>query len=285
MGVRRDTRVECLLCGPGMHGEPVLDGSLRRCVRCGFTWTTTSAERAARDLYDDGYHTGGGYRDYFKRAAQWRHEAGLRAEWLLSAVRPRTLLEAGSAGGFFVEAARRAGVDASGVEPTGACVRYARERLKVPVQQGYFEATAVHPVDVVCSFHVLEHTDDPRNFLAAAQAALIPGGWLALEVPNIDSNAARRRGGSWPGLQLEYHRWHFSPRTLLKLVESCGFLVCRCDTVFARYYMRPLHQLRPSGLAALAAGWSIGTSMRTPHSQRGENVRLLAQRPKGTPKA
>jgi SAM-dependent methyltransferase len=140
-------------------------------------------------------------------------------------------------------------------------------------------------VDAVCGFHVLEHTDDPREFLASAQAALVPGGWLALEVPNIDSHAARRQGGSWPSLLLEYHRWHFSPLTLLRLVESSGFLVRKCDTVFARYYARPLRQLCPSGLATLVADWRVAKSPRVAHSRWGENIRLLVQLPKGSPNA
>lgn len=285
MSAPRETTVECLLCGPGTNHEPRLDGLLRRCLTCGFTWTATADERTAPDLYDDDYFVDGGYRGYFRRAAQWRYEADRRMGWLLSAVRPRTLIEAGSAGGFFVEAARRAGVDACGVEPTGACVRYATQQLKVPVQHGFFEAATVQPVDAVCSFHVLEHVDDPRKFLATAQAALVPGGWIALEVPNIESRAACRQGASWPDLALEYHRWHFSPQSLRRLVESCGFLVRRCDTVFARYYMRPLHQLRWSGLAMLAADWSDSKLLRMTHPRLGQFVRVLAQMPEGASSA
>ncbi|MFF4724674.1 class I SAM-dependent methyltransferase [Streptomyces mirabilis] len=272
---------ECLLCGPRTGNEPLLGGSLCRCLTCGFTWTN-AIDESTRDLYNDSYFVDGGYQDYFAHVDQWRYEAGRRLSWLLSGVRPRTLLEAGSAGGFFVEAARSAGIDASGVEPTRACVRYSRERLKVPVQHGYFESTAVKPVDAVCGFHVLEHVDDPRKFLATARSQLVPSGWIALEVPNIDSSAARRQGTSWPHLYLKHHRWHFSPQSLTRLVESCGFIVRRCDTIFTRYYTRPLRRLRPSALAKLAADYRAVKSLRMSDPQCGDLLRVIAQLPESS---
>jgi 2-polyprenyl-3-methyl-5-hydroxy-6-metoxy-1,4-benzoquinol methylase len=41
-------------------------------------------------------------------------------------------------------------------------------------------------VDVVLSFHVLEHVADPVGMLRESYAKLVPGGLIYLEVPNID---------------------------------------------------------------------------------------------------
>jgi SAM-dependent methyltransferase len=148
------------------------------------------------------------------------------------------------------------------------------------VRQGYFEAGAqAAPVEVVCAFHVLEHVDDPRDFLATARAALTPGGWLALEVPNIASASAVRAGGSWAHLQPGCHRWHFSPQSLTRLVEDCGFLVRRCDTISSRHYMRPRHRPSLPGISMLLADWSACGSPKTTHARLGDHLRLLARLP------
>ncbi|WP_345637482.1 methyltransferase domain-containing protein, partial [Rugosimonospora acidiphila] len=135
MTTTRADLTNCLVCGPRTRQTTVLDGGVRRCASCGFAWTQRTFPAPA-ELYDDGYYHGGGYEDYFLPGPR-RFEAGRRVRWLLPQVRPSgarlSLLEAGSAGGFFVEAARRAGVDASGVEVSEVASRFARERLGVPV--------------------------------------------------------------------------------------------------------------------------------------------------------
>ncbi|WP_338894358.1 class I SAM-dependent methyltransferase [Streptomyces sp. TG1A-60] len=270
----------CPLCHQAAGDEPVFGGLLRRCPACEFHWTAANGDGAHQwDLFDGTY-----YQRYFARAGQWRYEAARRMRWLLSATRPRSLLEAGSAGGYFIEAARRAGIAADGVELSEVCVRHARDKLKMPVRQGCFETvTPTTAVDAVCAFHVLEHVDEPRRFLTKARASLTTGGWLALEVPNIASSSAQRQGGSWPHLQPDCHRWHFSARSLTALVEECGFVVERCDTVFARYYMRPSRLPSPSGMSLLFADWAACGSPRTTHPRLGDHLRLLARLPENLP--
>ncbi|WP_432826444.1 methyltransferase domain-containing protein [Dactylosporangium sp. CA-092794] len=273
----------CPLCGPEAACDPALGGVLRRCRSCGLRWTAGAAPDPAT-LYDEDYFAGGGNADYFHPRPR-RFEAGRRVRWLRSLSRrgriaaPESLLEAGSAGGFFVEAARSAGIRATGVEVSAAAVRYAEAQLRVPVRHGTFEsvAPALPPVDAVCAFHVLEHVEDPLRFLAAAGAVLRPGGWLALEVPNIASAAAQRLGLDWPALQPRYHRWHFTPETLTALLAGCGFRVVHRDTAVFRYYMpvpyrlRHLHRLLPADLRDLR-------SARLTHPRRGDLLRIVAQR-------
>ncbi|MDJ0341179.1 class I SAM-dependent methyltransferase [Streptomyces sp. H10-C2] len=268
----------CLLCHETAGDEPSFSGLVRRCLSCGFHWTAAGGGGAAQpDLFDGSY-----YHDYFARAGQWRYEAARRLRWLRSAVHPASLLEAGSAGGYFLEAAQQAGITATGAELSEVCVNYARDQLNVSARHGCFETLApTAATEAVCAFHVLEHVDDPRGFLTTARRALTAGGWLALEVPNIASAAAHRWGGSWPHLQPGCHRWHFSPQSLTRLVEECGFHVERCDTVSSRYYMRPRRWLSPAGVSMLLADWAACGSPRTTHPRLGDHIRLLARLPKG----
>jgi 2-polyprenyl-3-methyl-5-hydroxy-6-metoxy-1,4-benzoquinol methylase len=267
----------CLVCG-GQRHTPALDGLLRRCETCTVRWTAAGTTDAS-GLYDASYYDGANYHDYFANAPQWSFEAARRLRWLLAAVRPVSLVEAGPAGGFFLRAARDAGIAAEGVEVSATAARYAGDRLGVPVRLGRFEATTWdRPVQAVCGFHVLEHVEDPGAFLEAAAGVLVPGGWLALEVPNIASAQACRLGADWPGLRIPYHRWHFTPLSLARLLTGRGFEIVRQDTVFASYYVRLSRRVSRYGLAS---GWQAlraGGRPRAPHPDCGDYIRILAQR-------
>ncbi|WP_428963029.1 class I SAM-dependent methyltransferase [Micromonospora fluostatini] len=270
----------CLTCGPDQPHRSHLDGRLRRCLGCGLGWTVADPTVPAT-AYEEDYFTGGGYDDYFLPAPR-RFEAGRRLRWLSSVVGPSVLVEAGCAGGYFLEAARGAGFTVTGVEVSRVAAGFAVERLGVPVRQGYFERVAPSlRADVVCAFHVLEHVDDPRVFLRAAREVLTPGGWLALEVPNIASAAANRLGHDWPGLQPEYHPWHFTPESLTRLLTATGFAVVRRDTAVFRYYMPPRYRLRHAR-RLLPRDWLDLRSPRLTHPRRGDLLRILARTPRDT---
>ncbi|MET7959188.1 class I SAM-dependent methyltransferase [Micromonospora zamorensis] len=269
--------VRCQLCGRAGGHSPTLGELLWSCPDCGFVWTAGSGP-APEDLYDEAYYTTGGYQDYFASAGQRRFEASRRLRWLLSTVRPTVLLEAGPAGGYFLEAAYHAGITASGIEVSHAAASFARDNLHMPVRQGYFETIApTLTADVVCAFHVLEHVEDPRAFLHAAHTTLTPGGWLALEVPNIASAAAHRLGTDWPALQPRYHRWHFTPDTLSQMLVESGFRVISHDTVFSRFYWQPAARLR-NARDLLVADVAASRSPRVTHPQLGDLLRIFARR-------
>ncbi|MFY1669597.1 class I SAM-dependent methyltransferase [Plantactinospora sp. WMMB334] len=269
----------CLVCGGAADRHTRLDGNLRHCPSCTFTWTAHHLPPTT-ELYDENYFTGDGYEDYYLPRPR-RYESTRRLRWLLRTTRnhpPRTLIEAGSAGGYFIEAAQHAGITAHGIEISEHAARHAREHLHVPVQHGHFETTTpTHPVDAVCAFHVLEHVDNPRHFLHAAHHMLNPQGWLALEVPNIASAAATRLGTNWPHLQFRYHRWHFTPESLIRLVTTTGYDVITCDTVFSRFYWQPWGRLRHAR-DLLVADWVAARSPRIRHPRLGDALRLVARR-------
>src|SRR5688572_27343775 len=110
--------VRCPVCGSATGHQPQLDGLLHQCQGCTFTWTVNDIA-SPEELYNADYFTGDGYEDYYQPTAR-RFEARRRLRWLLhhigSTPVPTTLLEAGSAGGYFIEAARHHGIDAEGVD-------------------------------------------------------------------------------------------------------------------------------------------------------------------------
>ena len=273
-------RATCVACGSTGPSHLALDGLIRRCGACSFAWTATEVE-TPEELYGTGYHDGEGYDDYYDPTAR-RFESRRRLDWLLATGPARTLLEIGAAAGFFVEAARGAGIEAEGIELSAGAAAYATERLGVPVATAAFEDVAVdRQFDVVAAFHVLEHLGDPTAFLRRARGMVVPGGRLALEVPNIDAATVRRLGSAWPHIQPRYHLWHFSPATLGRMVTDAGFEVVASDTVFSRFYGRPVGRFRHAR-ELLVADVAASRSLRVAHPSLGDVCRLVARAP-GSP--
>lgn len=74
--------------------------------------------------------------------------------------------------------------------------------------------------DAVVSYDVIEHDDDPRDFMRRVAGLVRPGGLLVIGTPNADHVAIARRGD--PSLHPPYHRHILSERTLLALGRERG---------------------------------------------------------------
>ncbi len=101
----------------------------------------------------------------------------------------RTVLEIGCGKGDFVARACTLGWTAEGIDLNDSAIAIARGR-GVPVRRLELQELAGSHrscYDAVCSFQVLEHVPNPREFLELACALVKPGGKLVLGVPNADS--------------------------------------------------------------------------------------------------
>lgn len=162
--------------------------------------------------------------------------------WHRFAAAPLDVLEASGAGpgrgfldvgcnlGYLVEAARRRGYHARGLDGSAAAVAFGREKLGLDLAHARIESARVDPAsqDVIVLNHVLEHLPDPGAVLRLVRGWLRPGGLLLVCLPNFASPIARFAGARWAGLVPTQHIWHFTPAALRHLVTRTGFAeVCR----------------------------------------------------------
>ena len=81
------------------------------------------------------------------------------------------------------------------------------------------------PFDIITCLQVLEHVDEPINFLQAIAKNLKPGGYLYLELPNLDD--VLLSGYQIKGYEDFYfrepHVSYFSVKTLKNLLDKAGF--------------------------------------------------------------
>jgi SAM-dependent methyltransferase len=166
--------------------------------------------------------------------ADWgniRYGKAFRAEAVLNALRAQTDLTAdlvvldvgsnrGSFGRMLLEAAPRATLVA--VEPdervASSCASLERTELicarieDVPLENERF--------DIIHSCHTIEHLAHPGHVLDDHWRTLKPGGLLVLDAPNIAIIGAEDIVEEW---FIDKHLYHFSPRTLTRLLQNSGF--------------------------------------------------------------
>jgi len=185
----------------------------------------------------------------------------------------RRLLDVGAGTGLLIHLAREAGWEAGGVDLSPEAAGRAAAEFGVAVTIGDFAtAPLAGPYDAITMGDVLEHTRNPRAFVARARALLAPGGVLYVAVPNLRSLAflAVDWIGLLPGggavadrLYVPYHYEYFSPATLGRLLAESGFRVERMERENPHLARYRLHALVHAALAAvLAASRLVGLEAR-----------------------
>ena len=83
-------------------------------------------------------------------------------------------------------------------------------------------------ISLITMFHVIEHTKNPKKVISKLRELLIPGGYLIIETPNLNSIDSELFNKSyWGGYHFPRH-WHlFKAETLSNLLEKNGFKVER----------------------------------------------------------
>ena len=185
----------------------------------------------ATSIYNSDYFAGGthgfGFSNYESDKIASKGYLEVYLKWLnrLPQNGPRTLIDIGAANGFFISLAIEKGFDAVGLEISEQAVNWAQS-LNRPVQKGTIESfSSEQKFGFATALDVLEHIENPREFLAAINRTLSPGGYLLINVPNAGSLTARLSGKKWHALLPPEHWFYFNTESLKVLLESAGFQV------------------------------------------------------------
>jgi 2-polyprenyl-3-methyl-5-hydroxy-6-metoxy-1,4-benzoquinol methylase len=278
------TTTECWACGAsGLRPAelPEIPPSLR-CGTCGMVRAAVTDPEAVRALYGTSYYEvyGGVDASYDADPEARRYESQRRLRLVQRFVRSGRLLEVGSAMGYFLAEAERAGFEVTGIEPAEDLVRRASERFGVDVRAGFVEDAdlVAASFDVVCAWHVIEHIPHPLGVLQQLRRSLRASGVIAVEVPNVASHEAGHLGAGWPHLDPAHHVGHYTPAALSALVERAGFTVLHVDTLSGVAYYPPRRALRPKALVGSAG---LAVRLRAlpwrAHQSRHELLRLVAR--------
>lgn len=200
--------------------------SIAVCEGCGVL--RTLPEMSVRELapfYPDGY---------------WGENQEPSQDWIRSSQSEKTrfllrcnlaggrILDVGCGSGLFLRALdprawERFGIEIGGPPSEAAVRQLGRDRIFTGT---LMESTLGDSIfDVMTFWSALEHTNQPRANLMEARRIIKAGGSLIVQVPNAASYQARWFGGDWFALDAPRHRYHFTPRTLGRLLSETGFQV------------------------------------------------------------
>lgn len=164
-----------------------------------------------------------------------------RLKAVLGSGRGRRVLDVGSGLGVFLARMKDEGWAGTALDPDARAVELAREVVGVAAMQTDWRSAVVDEgcYDLVAFNKVVEHIEEPVEFLKKAKRVVAPGGNVYVEVP--DGEAAAEAGPEREEFFIEH--WHmFSPLSLLWLLRRSGLNV------------RLLERLRePSGKFTLRA--------------------------------
>ena len=141
------------------------------------------------------------------------------------------LLDIGFGAGTLLEAARRAGWQALGVEVAGRAIEQART-MGFEVFQGILQ-DAQYPddyFDVVTASEVLEHVPDPQSVLNEIARVLRPGGLIWLTTPHGRGLSARILGLKWSIVSPPEHLQLFSRSGGQEMLATAGLRPVRVAT-------------------------------------------------------
>jgi SAM-dependent methyltransferase len=146
-----------------------------------------------------------------------------------------SILEVGSYVGAFLVNAREAGLRPEGVDINPAVNAFSRA-LRFRVHDGPLTAVDDRRFDAIAIWNTFDQLEEPRAAVYAARERLVPGGVLAIRVPN--GEFVRRWTARFPSVvataMLAHnnlltfpYRWGFTIPSLSKLLAEAGFVIDR----------------------------------------------------------
>ena len=170
---------------------------------------------------------------------------------------PPRFLDIGCATGALLAGLAVAGWFCVGVEPCESAARYGREVFGLDIRPTVLEKAALPPgsFDIVHASHLIEHLNEPAQFLEEAGRLLASGGYLILTTPNADGFQARLLGPKWRSAIYD-HLYLFSRNGLVRMLEEKGFQLVRGITWGGwAAGLKPAVMKKPLDRLAKVLGW------------------------------
>jgi len=261
----------CPVCGGEQSVPHVRFDALAfsRCAACGVVYRSFQREALLKaDFYGEAYFKG----RKSGREKRFEHRVRKGMSWLSDALAVRgagggSMLDVGCSMGYLLEAGRRLGLEACGVDISRYAVEHCRS-LGFEAREGVLDRLPFEDerFSVVVMKHVLEHTPSPLTALAEVRRVLKPGGVVLVAVPDLSywKGWWMRRSGRYfrPDELGAQHFVYFHLDGLSAALERAGFSVrARSKALFRRAFgwPGPLEALR---FAALGVWQALANSLR-----------------------
>lgn len=250
--------------------------NIHLCKHCGLVQSLPRIDRAPRAAAS------------VSSGAEWgnvRYGKAFRTQAALAALQRHvdlngdlSVLDVGSNRGSFaralVEAAPQSVVTA--VEPDEWVAQSSADLDRTDLVCARIEDTALESerFDIVHSCHTIEHLAEPARVLADHWRVLKPGGLLILDAPNIAFLDSEDVVEEW---FIDKHLYHFSARTLMRLVSAAGFVIVAAPDLLDRENLLIVARKMNSGARPLLSdSREVSESLRLISIYQASRARNLA---------
>lgn len=251
--LREDGFHECPLCGETLFGS-YPRANLLRCFSCNLIlspniWQQDANLNLEEQWFEDGYINSSSFWVKIFENLNNRRTWNRISPFVKQGCK---LLEIGVGSGSFLAYARKRALNVMGCDLSKAICQDVQKRLNIPMFNGFVANLPKKPqYDVAVMNHVLEHVDNPLNFLKDVCSRLNNNGLLHVVVPNVASWDAVLPG--WVSYE-PYHLTYFTPETLRQVLEKAGFKVIQVTTheSFSGWFLAVLRTLLSTQNAAVS---------------------------------
>ncbi len=124
--------------------------------------------------------------------------------------------------GHFLLTGKQLGYEVTGVEMSSANVGFIKNEFSIKVEENDFlKVSEAQPYDIMTLWDVLEHIDSADRIMEKVSRMLRPGGYVFIQVPQIDSFFATLLKDNWWAMGLD-HVNYFSKKTIKQLLANHG---------------------------------------------------------------
>ena len=211
----------CLLCGSDQlqKMKNYQHAYLVKCRNCSFVFSERIP--TMQELIDH-------YTSTYSRADYLSPLTVKRYHELLDKFEPyrksNRLIDVGCGIGYFLQVAKERGWQVYGTEYTDDAVKICRDK-GFNIHQGKLDPSVYEPgfFDIVTSFEVLEHINNPNEELANFNTILRQGGLVYFTTPNFNSLSRLSTQELWTVIQYPEHLCYYTRATLGNLFRRHGF--------------------------------------------------------------
>ena len=141
------------------------------------------------------------------------------------------LLDVGCGIGFFLDEAKKRGWEVYGTEYSERLIGLLREK-GITIHEGQLNSENYEDgfFDLVTSFEVIEHINNPINELNHISKMLRKGGLVYLTTPNFNSLLRRKLKIQYNVIKYPEHLSYYTPKTIIRLFNSNGFKKWKVET-------------------------------------------------------
>lgn len=228
---------KCNLCGFNHFNVLWSEGiyEIFCCKNCGLSFLNPqSSDEEINNIYSENYYLNN-YIKYQDIRLYHFHEMAKKIEKITD---KRRIIDIGCGVGYFLSVAKERGWKTKGIESSKFAAEYGEKQFGIQIENSSFlEANWRETYDVVTFWDVIAHTKNPLAHIELSRQFLTNGGLVVVKSPNrpnilfyiasIISKITESRGL----LHLPAQLYHFTPKTMKKMLTIAGFEILKYDLV------------------------------------------------------